>query len=1046
MKKFTKIILGFALFLTAGIRLTNAQCAQFPGNVILSSSSIGQTSATINVTLPTGMTTYSVTKNGAAYLASQTAASFTDNTLAASTTYSYVVTTSAVSTGTGTNSGTCIKSNTQSVTTLAAPNPCLSYTGTPAITAGTPSQTSVTVTVTLPPGTPSASYTVFRNGASFNPSSKTNTQFVDNTLTPGALHTYYIIANNGAGCNSPNSNTVNVNASSYPVPTLHATAQTPVKIQLNWNDVQGEESYQIWRSVGVGSSNYTAYATAGQNQTQYPVTDLIPGVTYNFIIRAGFAGNWSNFSAIATATTPPLPPPTNLSANTFNCSAINLSWNDAASSNDFGEEGYEIYRAEGLSSAGATLIASIGQNSTTYHDNALKSSTNYTYFVVAKYAVGRSLGSNLSSTKTNPFEISLAGPALSSTATINWTACSPSIVAYKVFLSDNGAPATEVAQVGQGVTTYKFNNLKQNNNYTAYVVPLFNTNWGGGSNVVSFKTTKYPIPTDFKVETVNNSTMKITWSDIAGSEVEESYILYRDKQDGSPATAIPLGQSVVEHIDNNLDANTKYCYYVVARYGNGLSDPTAAICEYTCPISIASIDKTEASSSSAINIFWTSPAGNTAANSNILLESSTDGQNFTLLNNLPGNIGSFTHTGLQPNQKVYYRLKVVNQGSCSSNYSAVITGRACPAAPTNIVATPVSSSKLDVMWDASTDIVKYNILRSSDNIDFEKVGEVTGDKNTFSDTGLQSSKKYYYKVQAVNDVNCISAASEVKQPSTATTCPGPPTNVIATSVSAKEIKLTFTDNAPDETGFEVQWSKDGTTFAKVGEILAANTTSVNITTGVDPETKYFFRIRSLGSVCNSDMSLVSNVTTNPPAPTGLTANGTKINQADLAWSNTSKTTTGVEIQRATGSDNNFVKVQDAAANATSFQNTGLTAGTLYKYRVRNTSPSGFSEWSNVADANTLVITAIEDESLDKAIVLYPVPTQKTLYVKSSANVLGKINAKIVNAQGKQYITQEFNGLTDGKTEQINVQALPGGYYFLELYTKKGRTVKKFLKQ
>ena len=167
----------------------------------------------------------------------------------------------------------------------------------------------------------------------------------------------------------------------------------------------------------------------------------------------------------------------------------------------------------------------------------------------------------------------------------------------------------------------------------------------------------------------------------------------------------------------------------------------------------------------------------------------------------------------------------------------------------------------------------------------------------------------------------------------------------------------------------------------------------------------------------------------------------------IVWTNTSKTATTIEIQRSAGADNNFAKVgTDVAVTTSSFQNTALNPGTAYNYRIRYNSPNGTSDWSNIATATTVVISANENTDLAKQITLYPVPTENTLYIKPTGNVLGKVSTKIVNISGATLLSQEFNGLIEGKTEQINVSGLSSGMYFLEISTKKGSATKKFLKR
>ena len=78
---------------------------------------------------------------------------------------------------------------------------------------------------------------------------------------------------------------------------------------------------------------------------------------------------------------------------------------------------------------------------------------------------------------------------------------------------------------------------------------------------------------------------------------------------------------------------------------------------------------------------------------------------------------------------------------------------------------------------------------------------------------------------------------------------------------------------------------------------------------------------------------------------------------DLAWQDNSSDETGFEIERCAGSGcTNFALVETTAANATSwYDSTGLSANTLYRYRVRAIgviAGSGASDYSNIAEATT----------------------------------------------------------------------------------------------
>lgn len=63
--------------------------------------------------------------------------------------------------------------------------------------------------------------------------------------------------------------------------------------------------------------------------------------------------------------------------------------------------------------------------------------------------------------------------------------------------------------------------------------------------------------------------------------------------------------------------------------------------------------------------------------------------------------------------------------------------------PQNLTATPVSSSQIDLSWDAVSGVSGYDIERDSTVIVFDHA------TNSYSDTGLTASTQYTYRVRSV---------------------------------------------------------------------------------------------------------------------------------------------------------------------------------------------------------------------------------------------------------------------------------------------------------
>lgn len=89
-----------------------------------------------------------------------------------------------------------------------------------------------------------------------------------------------------------------------------------------------------------------------------------------------------------------------------------------------------------------------------------------------------------------------------------------------------------------------------------------------------------------------------------------------------------------------------------------------------------------------------------------------------------------------------------------------------------------------------------------------------------------------------------------------------PTDFTATSLGPTSISLSWTDNnsSPNETGTEIERSLDGVSGWTLIDTAAADATTFT-DTGLDPTTEYFYRIRAVDDVRESEYSDTVNATT-----------------------------------------------------------------------------------------------------------------------------------------------------------------------------------------
>src|SRR5262249_2201823 len=105
----------------------------------------------------------------------------------------------------------------------------------------------------------------------------------------------------------------------------------------------------------------------------------------------------------------------------------------------------------------------------------------------------------------------------------------------------------------------------------------------------------------------------------------------------------------------------------------------------------------------------------------------------------------------------------------------------------------------------------------------------------------------------------------------------------------------------------------------------------------------------------SDMNTPVAADSQPPtAPGTLTANATSGSQINLSWgaATDNVAVTGYQVERCQGAGcSNFPQIATPAG--TSYNDTGLTAGTSYSYRVRATDAAGnLGPYSNTATTST----------------------------------------------------------------------------------------------
>lgn len=288
-------------------------------------------------------------------------------------------------------------------------------------------------------------------------------------------------------------------------------------------------------------------------------------------------------------------------------------------------------------------------------------------------------------------------------------------------------------------------------------------------------------------------------------------------------------------------------------------------------------------------------------------------------------------------------LLSVGSGSYTVTGSSDTTAPTAPGTPSLTV---VSSSRIDLSWTASTDAVGvtgYRVERCSGSAtctSYSQIATPTG--TSYSNTGLSASTIYRYRVRAVDAAGNLSAYSS---PANATTQAPPDTTpptisaITFSGITTTGATITWETNEPADTQVEY-----GLTTAYGSQTTINTTLDTNhsvVLSGLSPGTAYNYRIKSRDGAGNLATS-INNVfttqagpdTTNPLAPTGLTATPTREDQIQLSWTaavdpaGVGQTVSGVVLYHIFRNGTPL-----ASTVNTSYLDTGLTPATQYGYQV-----------------------------------------------------------------------------------------------------------------
>jgi predicted phage tail protein len=175
------------------------------------------------------------------------------------------------------------------------------------------------------------------------------------------------------------------------------------------------------------------------------------------------------------------------------------------------------------------------------------------------------------------------------------------------------------------------------------------------------------------------------------------------------------------------------------------------------------------------------------------------------------------------------------------------SGGGAPGVPTLISATPVSSTRIDLLWQEGLGEpeTSFEVFRKVGK-GFTRIGVTAANATTFQDSNLSPGVTYTYYVRACNAVGCSANSAQMSATTlTGSTIPAAPSNLTAAPGAAGSIDLDWNDNSTNETEFRIQRRTGKIAFAQVATVGPNATSHTN--GGLTPGRSYTYQVQA----CNA---------------------------------------------------------------------------------------------------------------------------------------------------------------------------------------------------
>lgn len=743
--------------------------------------------------------------------------------------------------------------------------------------------------------------------------------------------------------------------------------------------------------------------------------------------------------------------PQNLAAaldNTDDTETINITW-DAPT--DIAPDSYNIYINDSV-----TPI-NVSATPRSYSDTGLLPNTLYKYEVTTIVGTDESAKSDAASVTTEvliPDTLTAVIPGdntITDTVTLSWNKPTGNVDGYKLY-RDNVATTLNVADlVDSSNPSVVDTGLTAGQVYT-YEVTAFDSTQesnkvalnNGGKTTIATRAAK-PTGLGLTLSGTPGYYISADWDDPAGSNIAESYKLYRATD--STWLSINTAASNYDGTTTMLAPFKLYSFYVAAINDDGVeSEPSDIEDQITDPDPASStkptwdtvlVDATD--DASQIELAWNAPNAYTidsytiyrfiTADFSIDCDNDTPPYNVGLADGGPISTASTnsSDTGLTYGTSYTYMITASydpgDGSSVESHCSSVqaSTDALTPSSLTSNINTERTTTTVTVNWTAPAANVDAYAMHVSG-----QSNQATGASKPYAFTGLSAGTQYTFSLSATQDSTEGGSQTATSATQSFATKPNAMTDLSATASTSltDTISLSWTGNGADS--YDLEYSTNNSTWLNVPSYIVTTNTSASHT-GLTSGQIYYYRVKAIKYGVSSDWDTDKEIT--KPSISSVTRTGVSdpTDELKTSWTRPS-TSYRYDIRHSISSGMTSPTTVSSNYNGTSVDETGLNPATYYYFQIRAIIDGETSGWSATSNAFTKpiapTITSITRNNVDQLTPNWSNPTGNEtsykVYYYDASNVL--INSYSTGTTRNR----SFSSLSNYTTYKFKVSATLGG--------------------